>query len=494
MVSGSSKTRPTRFQRPGGGRPEEPWQHCGQQTAAVSCFSFYANKTITTGEGGMAVTADAELAARMRLLSLHGLSQDCLGQVFGKWKLGLSHPRARLQIQHDGHRGRDRHSPARPRRGHAPGARSDRATNTESGWATSTRSSCRRPTRIASTRGICFRSGCDSRPWRSIATASSRNCSQAGVSCSVHWRPLHLHPYYEQTFGWRPADLPVASEVWTRLVSLPLFSAMRPAGDRRRRERGSNASVRARPGDARQTSVRHAASAYDCPGAAPSIEDGAMRVLMVTCEWPTPENPHFVPFIVRQVEFLRKAGVEIDVFSFRGARNPFNYLRAWYQVQKKLRRGSYDLIHAQWGQSAPTALPTRLPLVVTFRGGEGEGIVGDDGRYTFSGYVLRVVSSLRRPTRRRTDRGFIAHAAVSAAASRSTSSLQVLISRDFRLMPQPRKRDGSLDLPPSKRLVLFVGNPAESRESDTISRAKSSRGSTRAWMPSSSSPGRCRTI
>ena len=50
---------------------------------------------------------------------------------------------------------------------------------------------------------------------------------QEGVSCSVHWRPLHLHPYYEQTFGWQPADLPVASEVWTRLISLPLFSAMR---------------------------------------------------------------------------------------------------------------------------------------------------------------------------------------------------------------------------------------------------------------------------
>ena len=47
------------------------------------------------------------------------------------------------------------------------------------------------------------------------------------MSCSVHWRPLHLHPYYEQTFGWRPADLPVASAVWTRLVSLPTFSAMR---------------------------------------------------------------------------------------------------------------------------------------------------------------------------------------------------------------------------------------------------------------------------
>ena len=43
----------------------------------------------------------------------------------------------------------------------------------------------------------------------------------------MHWRPLHLHPYYEETFGWRPADLPVASAVWTRLVSLPLFSTMR---------------------------------------------------------------------------------------------------------------------------------------------------------------------------------------------------------------------------------------------------------------------------
>jgi perosamine synthetase len=53
-----------------------------------------------------------------------------------------------------------------------------------------------------------------------------RELSQAGVSCSVHWRPLHLHPYYEETFGWSPSDLPVASTAWTRLVSLPLFSTM----------------------------------------------------------------------------------------------------------------------------------------------------------------------------------------------------------------------------------------------------------------------------
>jgi perosamine synthetase len=49
---------------------------------------------------------------------------------------------------------------------------------------------------------------------------------QRGVSCSVHWRPLHLHPYYENTFGWQPADLPAASSLWPRLVSLPIFSTI----------------------------------------------------------------------------------------------------------------------------------------------------------------------------------------------------------------------------------------------------------------------------
>ncbi|MCH9647217.1 MAG: DegT/DnrJ/EryC1/StrS aminotransferase family protein [Deltaproteobacteria bacterium] len=60
-----------------------PWRRCGENTAAVTCFSFYANKTITTGEGGMAVTDDDELAARIRLLSLHGLSADAWGRFSG---------------------------------------------------------------------------------------------------------------------------------------------------------------------------------------------------------------------------------------------------------------------------------------------------------------------------------------------------------------------------------------------------------------------------
>src|SRR5262245_45007328 len=50
-----------------------------------------------------------------------------------------------------------------------------------------------------------------------------------------------------------------------------------------------------------------------------------LRVFMITSEWPTPEDPERVPFIVRQVEFLRRAGVEVEVFHFRGRRRISNY-------------------------------------------------------------------------------------------------------------------------------------------------------------------------
>jgi perosamine synthetase len=47
-----------------------------------------------------------------------------------------------------------------------------------------------------------------------------------GVGFSVHWRPLHLHPLYRERLGWRPDHCPVATRVWERLVSLPIFPNM----------------------------------------------------------------------------------------------------------------------------------------------------------------------------------------------------------------------------------------------------------------------------
>src|SRR5262249_22953823 len=49
---------------------------------------------------------------------------------------------------------------------------------------------------------------------------------ESGVGCSVHWRPLHLHPYYQSTFHWQPKEFPVATSTWERLISLPIFPGM----------------------------------------------------------------------------------------------------------------------------------------------------------------------------------------------------------------------------------------------------------------------------
>jgi perosamine synthetase len=48
----------------------------------------------------------------------------------------------------------------------------------------------------------------------------------AGVTCSVHWRPLHLHPYYQERYGYRAEHCPRASAAFDRLMSLPLFPTM----------------------------------------------------------------------------------------------------------------------------------------------------------------------------------------------------------------------------------------------------------------------------
>ena len=47
-----------------------------------------------------------------------------------------------------------------------------------------------------------------------------------GVQSSVHWRPLHLHPYFEKRLGWGAQDFPTATKVWKRVISLPIFPTM----------------------------------------------------------------------------------------------------------------------------------------------------------------------------------------------------------------------------------------------------------------------------
>jgi perosamine synthetase len=207
-------------------RPDDPWRRCGEGTAAVTCFSFYANKTITTGEGGMAVTNDPLLVERMKFMSLHGLSRDAWDRYSGggSWDYRVVAPGFKYNMT-DIAAAIGIHQLAR-----AEEMRRKRERIAAAYWdAFSALEEIEPPVensnRIHSWHLFPIR-------LQLTRLTIDRNkfieeLARSGVASSVHWRPLHLHPYYQESFGWRPEDCPVATETWRGLVSLPLFPGMR---------------------------------------------------------------------------------------------------------------------------------------------------------------------------------------------------------------------------------------------------------------------------
>ncbi len=205
-------------------REGERWRRCGEGTADVSCFSFYANKTITTGEGGMAVSDRQDLAERMKIMALHGLSRDAWQRYSGgsSWdyrivapgyKYNLTDVAAAIGIHQLARAETLRQERERVAASYSEGLADVveielPATDTDviHSWHLY-------PIRLRLDRLSIGRD-------RFVELLR-----EAGIGFSVHWRPLHLHPYYEE-LGWRPADCPVATREWPRLVSLPLFPGM----------------------------------------------------------------------------------------------------------------------------------------------------------------------------------------------------------------------------------------------------------------------------
>jgi len=189
----------------------------------------------------------------------------------------------------------------------------------------------------------------------------------------------------------------------------------------------------------------------------------SIRVLMVTSDWLWDSWGGPAVFIARQAEFLRREGIHVDLFPFRGARHPGNYAAAWREVHQRLRHGSYDLVHAQFGQSGLTALPKRVPLVVTFRGDDLEGIIGEHGRYILAGWLLRKLS---RAVARRADAAIVVSAHMKRHLPRSVDAHVLPSGIDLDLFqPEPQDQARSrLGLPADRRLVAFVGNPDLARK------------------------------
>ncbi|HEV2750076.1 MAG TPA: glycosyltransferase [Gemmatimonadales bacterium] len=195
-----------------------------------------------------------------------------------------------------------------------------------------------------------------------------------------------------------------------------------------------------------------------------------IRVLMVTSDWPTPGQPRTTYFIKRQADFLQAAGVLVDVFAFRGRRNPWKYLSAWWRLRRRLARNYYDVLHAQFGQSGLLALPKRLPLVVTYRGSDLLGEVGRGGRYTLVGRLLQRVS---RAVARRADAVIVVSDHMKAELPPGVPAHVIPSGLDFELF-RPIPRDEArrhLRLPLDRRLVLFAGSPEWPRKRYALARA-----------------------
>jgi glycosyltransferase involved in cell wall biosynthesis len=186
--------------------------------------------------------------------------------------------------------------------------------------------------------------------------------------------------------------------------------------------------------------------------------DGILHVLMITTAWPTPGRARTTYFIRRQAEFLQAAGVDVDVFHFKAAKSPWNYLLGWLRVRRQMATKRYDVAHAQFGQSGLLALPKRVPLVVTFRGDDLQGMLDPEGRLTLPGRLLKFVSQM---VGRCADAAIVVSEHMAELLHPSVRTHVIPSGLDFGLfrpIPQEEARR-HLGLPPDKRLVLFVGNP-----------------------------------
>ncbi|MBD3162758.1 MAG: glycosyltransferase [Candidatus Eisenbacteria bacterium] len=185
----------------------------------------------------------------------------------------------------------------------------------------------------------------------------------------------------------------------------------------------------------------------------------SMRVLHVVADYPTRARPHAQVFVRNQVDSLVAAGVACDVLILRG-RSLLKYATGWLQVQSRLRRGAFDLLHAHYAYCGLVSLGHGIPLVTSLLGSDLVGFARRDGSYPALSRVAH--RRLARHVAGRSDACI-----VKSRAMRDRLGLPVHVVPNGvdldRFEPvdaetRVRLRD-ELGLPQEAILVLFAGNP-----------------------------------
>ncbi len=189
----------------------------------IDCFSFYATKNMTTGNGGMLVTDDDDIAQLVRSLRDHGMSSGAwaryhtgefqeypmihLGYKYIMWDvqaaLGL-HQLRRLEQRH--------------RKRLEVAAKYDAELQSLTNYVEVLHP--RKQTKHAYHLYVVRLKGMD-RNW----VASEMEAR--GIGVGVHYRPVHLEPFYRERYGHSPGEFPIAEDTGARVLSLPFWPEMK---------------------------------------------------------------------------------------------------------------------------------------------------------------------------------------------------------------------------------------------------------------------------
>ena len=203
-------------------------QLVGSLQSDATVYSFYVTKTLVTGEGGMVVTRDKKIADRCRVMRLHGISHD----VFDRYSSEL--PSWYYEVV-------------------APGFKynmTDIAASIGIHQLKKIYAFQKRRAEIARLYDQAFADLSVQLPPRAVAgemqawhlyvlrlTGSApvqrdhfiEMMAEAGIGCSVHFIPLHLHPYWRDRYNYLPDDFPHALKTYQAAISLPIYTKMSDA-------------------------------------------------------------------------------------------------------------------------------------------------------------------------------------------------------------------------------------------------------------------------
>lgn len=200
------------------------WRFVGN-SADIACYSFYANKTITTGEGGMAVTNNEEYADRMRVMSLHGISKDAWKRFSkeGSWYYEIVAPGYKYNMP-DTAAAIGVNQLKRALEFNKQRKRVANALTTALSDVAGVTLPSQRPDAIHSWHLYVIL--IDEEEFGLSRNEFIEKLKEAGVGTSVHYLPLHMHPYYIEKFGFEGEDFPVAQSLFKRMVSLPIYPTL----------------------------------------------------------------------------------------------------------------------------------------------------------------------------------------------------------------------------------------------------------------------------